>query len=230
MIDSTNSFHRCSPSNDASWKAEHGFSVVELLVVFAVAAILLALTVFAFSGHRNAYRTEDQALHILDYVRIASNRALTQRKSVRLEINYTTNQISIIDDKGTPTNFNDDTLVRREPLEPLTRVNMYKTADFVSQPSNVTPIPPSPSNYAAATFALNTQSQRVWAVRFLLDGRVVDASSSPAPVSATLMLWEPSQADAANAKTPKAVRAITIYGGTGVVRYWKYNGTAFING
>jgi hypothetical protein len=94
---------------------------------------------------------------------------------------------------------------------------------------------PNPPNYNDATFATDTighkrgrstiSGHNVWAVRFQRDGTVVDKNG--ALVSANMYVWPPKPATD-DPRNGTEVRAITIYGGTGAVRYWKWNGSTFV--
>jgi Tfp pilus assembly protein FimT len=207
---------------------ERGHSVIELLIVVSIIVILTAVTIFALTGHKNAYKADDQALKILDFVREASSRALTYREVTRLEIDTTDNKIRIIDENSSTTST-DDKEVRSMPLEKVADVVVDKT------PSGITV--PNPPNYTAATYATdgighlegstNVTGHRVWSMRFKSDGTVINNSN--AVTSATLFIYPPLSASTLD--TPKntgLVRAITIFGGSVGVRLWKYNGSTWV--
>lgn len=201
-----------------SRRAEGGFSLVELIVVIGIIIIMTTFAVFSISGSKKAYQTDDQSKRVLDILRDASVRALTKRRSMRVEFNATTNQIALFDEKG--AGAADDFLVRRDYLARTGEVR------FESAPATIGV--PNPPNYTAASFVTTAPSNnRIWMIRFKLDGTVVNPTNN-APTSATIVVWQPKPGAPLEAENSKLVRAITIFGGTGAVRYWKYNGTAFV--
>ncbi len=208
---------------------EGGFSLVELLIVLAITIIMSTVAVLAIRGTRTAYRTDDEALRIIDFMRDASQRALVQRQTMRLEIDKDDNVIRLIDENGAGTT--DDKIFRQEQLEPTTTIRYTRSDATVGPPDSVV-APPSPSNYTAATFAQSTHplsnNHSVCVIRFKTDGSATNVAGDS--TSLTLYVWEPSATDSNKSKDLRLVRAITIFGGTGGVRFWKFNGTAFIKG
>ena len=203
-----------------------GFSLVELVVVMVILVILLAITIPNIYQSRKLYKAEEQALKTLDLIQEAGQLALTRRRTMRLEIDLTANQIVIIDENAAGTAADDQQLKAVPLLSPgEIRINQM--------PTNVTK--PNPPNYADATFAVDATGHKngtatvvgntVWAARFKSDGSVVNAAGNP--ISVNLYSWEPLTAGNTAARDPKQVKAITVFGGSGAVRYWKYDGTAF---
>ncbi len=209
-----------------NWKStvERGFSALELLIVVAIILVLSAISIPFFYNYTRLYKSEDEALKLMDNMREASQLALAKRRTFRLEIDLTDNALLIIDEKGSAA----DTLVKSIPLENTLEVRMDKIPNGVTKP-----IPP---NFADAVFAddalghmrgtSSVINHKVWAARFNSDGSVVNASNLPLNIN--LYVWPP---DAAGSNTPRnkiEVRSLSIFGGTGAVRYWKHNGTSFV--
>lgn len=202
-----------------------GFSLMELLIVFAVLAVLTAVSLPYLYSSRTLYRSEDQALKVMDLMREAGQLALTKRRTFRLEIDLTDNALLIIDENGSAA---PDTLVKSIPLEPAGEVRM----DTI--PTGVTK--PDPPDYNDAVFAADTlghergggtvMGHTVWAARFESNGSVVNAADIP--ISVNLYLWPPKAAGDDAPRRISEVRAITMFGGSGAVRYWKYDGAGFL--
>jgi type II secretory pathway pseudopilin PulG len=201
-----------------------GFSMVELLTVLAIVFIMVGLSLPYLLSYRKLYRSEDQALKVMDLMREASQLGLNRRRTIRLEIDLTENAVHIIDEN----NADPDTLLKSIPLDGVNEVRID------AAPTGVTrPVPP---DYANAVFAADTLGHfrdgvqtignMVWTARFRSDGSVVNTAGNP--VSATIYSWPPQSPGAANARALEEVRAITMFGGSGAVRYWKHNGTAFV--
>lgn len=210
---------RLHPGTGAS-----GFSLIELLVVLGIIAIITGISIPYLYNYRKLYRSEDQALKVMDLMREASQLGLNRRRTIRLEIDLTDNAVLIIDENGA----NPDTLIKLIPLDSTSEVRID------AQPSGVTP--PSPPDYAAAVFAtdaighfsgsVNITGHNVFAARFKSDGSVVNAANTP--ISATIFSWAPKTAGDSVPRAKQEVRAITMFGGSGAVRYWRHNGTTFV--
>ncbi|MEQ1761861.1 MAG: hypothetical protein ABL984_01815 [Pyrinomonadaceae bacterium] len=163
-------------------------------------------------------------MKIMDLIRETSQHALNRRRTFRFEIDLTDNAVLIIDENEADP----DILLKSIPIEPAGVLRMQ-----VAPSGGIGR--PDPPNYPAAIFATDSIghvkgsetviNHMVWAIRFRSDGSVVNDANLP--VSATLFVY-PSGSSASDTPTDKQqVRAMTIYGGSGAVRYWKYNGTAF---
>lgn len=189
-------------------KRTSGFSMIELIVVMVVLGILTAISIPYIYNYNRLYKSEDQALKVMDLMREAGQLAITRRRTIRFDIDLAQNAVLMRDDSGAT-----DILVKRIPLEPVNEVRM----DVV--PAGVTA--PNPPNYTDAAYVGN-----VWTLRFRSDGSVVNAALIP--VSATLYIWPPVTPGSTTPRTRSEIRAITMFGGSGAVRYWKHDGTAFV--
>lgn len=199
-----------------------GFSLIELLIVVVVITILTAVSIPYLYQYRKLYKSEDQAIKLLDLMREAGQLALTHRRTIRLEIDLTDNAVLLIDENGTAA----DTLIKTVPIESELRLDAI--------PSGVNR--PNPPNYNDAVFANDAlghnvgatpvTGHRVWAARFRSDGSAVNAANTP--VSSTIYLWPPKTPGNADARDKREIRAITMFGGSGAIRYWKYDGANFL--
>ena len=193
-----------------------GFSLVELLVVISVIAIVTAIAVFSFTNTREMYNADDAANKVMNYFREANSRAVSNHHSYRVTINKDTNMISLIDENTTSNGGNnngeaisgDDALVKTEPVGVRVLLN---------QPGGVNP-PAAPFSYSAATFVSN-----VWTGHFQSDGTVTDANL--APISCT-MFFQPVDKQS----IAQLIRAVTLFGPSGSIRFWAYNGTQLVQG
>jgi|SRR5262249_2792348 len=191
-----------------------GFSLIELLVVITVIAIVTGIAVFQFVNTREAYNADDAAYKVMNYFREAYSRAVSDHHSFRVTINNSTGIISLIDERTFGGISNGENLsggavlVKSEPLG--VRVSL-------AQPTGVNP-PPAPFNYAAATFPSN-----VWTGHFQSIGSVTDASGNP---QSCTLFFQPSD----RTNIPSLIRAVTVFGSSGSVRFWMYNGTQMVQG
>jgi len=187
---------------------EDGYSVIELLIIAAVVVILTGLSVFTLAPQQRAYRTDDAAGQITNFMRDAYHRALSQRQTMRVQVDRS-NMVVTITDEGTLPG-GDEVEVRRAKLSNEISVNQPTVSSALLNP------PAAPYNYAVATYTTN-----IWTARFRSDGSVVDTAGNS--MSATLFV------SVANMKTTETnlIRAITVFGPSGSIRVWRYNGASF---
>lgn len=205
-------------------KRSAGFSIVELLVVLGIIALLSAMALPYIVNYKKRYKSEDQALKVMDLMREAGQLALTQRRTIRFEIDLTDNAALLINENP----LGSHTLIKKIPLEAASEIRMDTIPATVSKPS--------PPNYSDIAFATDTighmngstpvTGHLVWAGRFRSDGTMV--SKTNVPISGNIYIWPPLTPGSTTARSKAEVRAITIFGGSGAVRYWKHNGTTFV--
>lgn len=206
------------------FRAESGFSVTELLVVLGIVALLSAMSVPYFLNYKKLYKSEDQALKIIDFMQEANQLAITRRRTMRVEIDLTDNAILLIDENGSVSG----TLIKKVPLE------LPKDVRTDVIPSGI--VKPNPPNYSDAVFAADTVGHLVGSTtvtnhnvsyaRFKSDGSVVNSAN--VPISVNIYSWPPVTPGSTTARNNGEIRAITLFGGSGALRYWKYNGTTFV--
>ncbi|MFT3745170.1 MAG: prepilin-type N-terminal cleavage/methylation domain-containing protein [Pyrinomonadaceae bacterium] len=205
-------------------RSDHGFSVTELLVVLGVIGVMSVISLPYLVNFKSAYRSEDQALKVIDLMREAGQMAMNRRRTIRFEIDYTDNVALIIDENGTAA----DAKIKKIPLEATKDVRMDIIPSTISKPN-----PPNYNDLATTTDALGhldgattINGHTVWAARFRSDGSVVTAAN--VPINANIYVWPPITPGSTTPKNKYEVRAITIFGGSGAIRYWKHNGTTFV--
>lgn len=209
-----------------SHSGQPGFSMIELLIVVAIIAVMSVISIPYVVSYTSLYKSEEQSKRIMDLMRESGQLALNQRRTYRMEIDITESRVHIIDENGDAN----DTLVKSVPIEATGVLRMDAAPNGISRPN--------PPNYGNASFgvdgvghfegATQTIGNTVWAIRFRSDGSVVNAGNTP--ISATLFVYPPTSASSDVPSDARQVRAITLYGGSGAVRYWKYNGSTFSAG
>lgn len=200
-----------------------GFSVVEMLIVVAIMMVMMAISLPYFYNYNKLFKSEEQALKVMDLMRETSQLALNRRRTFRLEVDVTSNSVRIIDENGSDP----DTLVKSIPMEPIGVVRMDAPPNGIDRPN--------PPDYGAAAFKVDEHGHMdgsthiigntVWDLHYKSDGTVV--TDADLPISATLFFYPPTSGGSDDTSDPNQVRAVTLYGGSGSVRYWKYNGTTF---
>lgn len=204
--------------------SENGFSAVELIIVLAIIIVLSAMTLPYIVSYKKAYKSEDQALKVIDMMREATQLAITRRRTMRFEIDLTDNTMAIIDEMGTAA----DVSIKEVPLEKPAEVRLDLLPTGVNKPN--------PPNYTDITFATDSvghlegattvTGHSVWQARFRSDGSMVNTSNNP--ISVNIYSWPPITPGSTSPRNKVEVRAITVFGGSGAVRYWKHDGTNFV--
>ena len=199
----------------------HGYSVVELLVVVAIVAVVATFTLLALNGRR-LHNTDDQAYIVLDFMKEARQRAITQREPMRVEINRDLGTIRLMNENSTTT-ANDDEVIRTFTFTTEKQV-IYDRApqNMDDPPGAVSPVPTLA--YAASVHPTSTPDQ-VATLRFLPNGNVTDAGATATGTNATvtgatIYFWTATK-DSQGAFTENAevLRAITILGASGNTSY-----------
>ena len=201
---------------------QSGFSLLELLVVVAIVMLLSGLMLFYLSAHQKLYKPDDQALQIADILQEARQRALAQRETLRVELNLTTNMVTLINENG-PASSSDDTVIKRFTL--------FSTGDvkISVRPAQITVNPPEPMPVPAAVFKTSvyptSAGQNVCTIRFKSDGTAVDAGTTAigagsVQTGVSLFVWSPKKS--APTESEQA-RAVTVLGATGAIRMWEYD-------
>lgn len=208
--------------NRLEQKSDRGFSIIELLIVLTIIVIMSTTTYFYLSAHQRLYKSDDQALLIADIFQEARQRSLTQRETLRVEIDLTANIVRLIDENK-PGDVADDVLIRQLALLPPNEVKINQ------RPNEIDNNPPEPYETPSAIFkqsnypmSLNNQ---VCTLRFQSNGTVVDAGTNTTGANAsqigmTLHIWLP---DKNNPAQSNIARALTVIGSTGTVRLWEYD-------
>jgi prepilin-type N-terminal cleavage/methylation domain-containing protein len=199
-----------------------GFSIVELLVVLAVIGVLSAASAFYLAGHQRLYRPDEQSLRIVDLMQEARQRSLTQRETMRIEIDLTARLVRLIDENS-PSTADDDRLVRSAELQPSSAVRMGgRPPDIQTSPEESMPVPIAdfrPSIYPSSL------THNVCTLRFQRNGSVVNQGSdatgtNAASIGATIFIWSPK---AGSESETEVARAVTVIGATGAIRFWEYD-------
>ena len=202
---------------------QSGASVVEIVIVLVIMGILSAISLPYILNYKKLYKSEDQAIKMIDLMREAGQLAITRRRTVRFEIDLTDNAVLLIDQTTAS-----GTQIKKIPLE------MTKDIRVDVIPATVTK--PNPPNYNDAAYAVDAvghlvgsttiTGHTIWAARFKSDGSVVTAVD--VPMSANIYVWPPVSPGSGTARNKIEIRLITLFGGSGAIRYWKHDGTNFV--
>ena len=198
-------------------KAHAGFSIVELLVVLAIVATMVTFAILAMSSRRLHY-IDNQAYIVLDFLKEARQRAISQKEIMRVEINRDDGVIRLLNenDRGTA---NDDEVVRTHQFQSSKRINYDRAPEnMASPPDAVTPVPVL--EYKASTHPTSVP-HNVGVVRFLPNGNITNAGSDAVGANATttgvtLYFWSPTRLENGDfSNDAEVLRAITVLGTSG---------------
>ena len=209
-----------------SKRGELGLSLIEILIVMAVIALLSAISLPYILNYKKLYKSEDQTLKVIDLMREASQLAINRRRLIRFEIDLTANAVLLIDGRG--PGAADDLQIKSIPLELVRDIRMDQIPAGVAKPN--------PPNYTDIAFSVDAVGHlrgatwvignSVWQAGFMPDGSVVNTAN--VPLSVNIYVWPPILPGSTTPRNKSEVRAITMFGGTGAIRYWKHNGTTFV--
>ncbi|MBC7798763.1 MAG: prepilin-type N-terminal cleavage/methylation domain-containing protein [Pyrinomonadaceae bacterium] len=206
--------HRNFLRRKSDKKSQSGFSLVELLIVVTIMTVISSISLFYFTGHSSLYKTQDQASRIIDILQLAREKALSERRTMRVTFDVTTTPatVTLIDETN-------NAVVRTE------RFFEQKDVRNNRRPANISTSPIEALPVVDFTYT-DTRS-----IRFMSNGTVrnalIGASSSVEGV--VIFVWQPDISTGAisdNAKLPTSSRAVTVLGATGAIRLWAYTATA----
>lgn len=194
---------------------EQGFTLIELMVVMVVGLIMtVALVSNLQPGRKSFYTTDSKINVILDMFREANLQALNNRRGFRVEINFTRNQIRLLDEGGGGV------------LRVATTGLPWEVLMSETPPAGVsTGAMPTFNSYVTETIG----GDRVINFRFRSDGTITKTDGTVA--SGRLFIWQPKfSANGLTPLPPSLIRAITVFGPSNGLQLWKYRDGAFTNG
>lgn len=207
-----------------------GFSLIELFVVVALIFILSSISLFLLTGHQTLYKPDDQTLLITDMLQEARQRALTQRETMRVEINRDTNTVRLIDE-NTNVNIPPPDTVGNDQV--IRQISLFESSVVTVgvNPANIAYNPPEPSTLPVPTAVFvpsvypSSISQSVCTLRFLANGTVTNAGNNALGAGAvttgvTIHVWAPQEGTPTQSSI---ARSITVIGATGTVRAWEFD-------
>ena len=198
-------------------KAERGFSLIELLVVMGLILLVLGFTIINMTGATKSARADAAMDAVVNTLRQAREAAISKRRNVEVQFNGTNQiQLSLLTLPGEPA------------PNPIPPVYLNDNAPGGSIYMLFPGLPDTPMNFGNSQ-AINLQQPGgggAWTVMFTTSGAFVGTSQSAAtlyqttnndPVNASIFFG-------VNGQTITA-RAVTIFGATGRVRSYRWNGT-----
>jgi prepilin-type N-terminal cleavage/methylation domain-containing protein len=178
---------------------ERGFSLVELIVVVAVLSTLMGLAIGVTMNAVNAARADNSTGALMNILEVARNQATSQRRDFQL-VFTAPNKIEVY---RVEVPSNATTLVQTAYLE---MGQTYKRFDSMGDPDSF--------GHSGELAFGSTPT-----IRFTSDGTLIDSSGDV--LNGTVFV--------ATDNKPASARAVTIFGATGLIRSWSWNGTQWVN-
>jgi prepilin-type N-terminal cleavage/methylation domain-containing protein len=179
---------------------ERGFTLVEMLLVVAVMGTLAAMAVVIGPNFARQAKADSGTIAVLETLRTARETAISQRRNVQIRF-LGTNQLQTAREEIPAANGT--TILRTVVLE--------GRVQFLLVPG----VPDTPDLFGRATAtAFGPSLTR----SFTSEGTLIDANGDP--LNGTIFLATPNVANSA--------RAITIFGTTGLMRTWRWNGRVWV--
>jgi prepilin-type N-terminal cleavage/methylation domain-containing protein len=174
---------------------DSGFTLVEMLMVVAVLGVVFAMAVGLTPSLVNSTRSDSSLVSTINAVELARNRAIGERREFQLVF--------------TPPNIIQ--VIRIDVPGPGTTTVLNTFLDNGQQYVKFTGVADTPDafgNASAIDFGLTPT------IRFTSDGSLLDSSGDP--INGSVFFGDPARTTSA--------RAITIFGATGLIHAWKYDG------
>jgi Tfp pilus assembly protein FimT len=173
----------------------NGFTLVEMLMILGILGVVFAMAVGMSPTLINNARADSAAISALNAVELARNRAVGERRDFQLVL-------------STPNNIQ---VVRIEVPGPATTTVLNTYLDNGQQYMLFTGMPDTPDHFGnASPIAFGSTPT----IEFTSDGSLLDSSGDP--VNGTIFFGDPARATSA--------RALTIFGTTGLIKVWKWDG------
>lgn len=179
--------------------SERGFSFMEIVVVVAIIGIMGALAAGVTMTSVNASKADSSTSALMNVIELARNQSTSQRRDFQV-IFTAPNQIQVFR-LDLPSG---STLIANRYLE-----NGQTFTRFGGVPDT-----PDAFGHTGAIAFGSTPT-----IRFTTDGSLVDSSGDV--LNGSVFLGVASEVGTA--------RAITIFGATGLIHSWKWNGTVWVN-
>jgi Tfp pilus assembly protein FimT len=208
-----------------SWHSASGRSIIETLVVVAIAAVLGAVAVPQMIHARRLMRSAALPREVVTQLRFAKQQAMSQRQAFTFQYDDATKQIKIIDhnNNGNATSSCNiaGTLILADSLYP----NTACSTTVLTVPLGGGAVPAAdisigvPSGLSGVSTLDDTTTPTSLTggklnITFQPDGSVIDAAGNPA--NRTLFLYN-------NQIPTQTAVAISVLGTAGRVKVWRYS-------
>jgi prepilin-type N-terminal cleavage/methylation domain-containing protein len=179
---------------------QRGFSLIEVIVVVAMVSTLMGLAIGVTMDAVNASKANNSTGALMNVLEIARNQATSQRRDFQL-VFTAPNKIEVfrIEVPSSATT--------------LLQTNYLENGQIYARFSGVPDTPDAFGHTGAVAFGSTPT------IRFTSDGSLIDSSGDV--LNGTLFVGLENNVASA--------RAVTIFGATGLIRSWQWNGTAWVD-
>lgn len=184
-------------------RAEHGFTLLEILIVSAITATLLAASMMVLPGVIDAAKGSSGSSQLTAVLRLAREQSIAERRNVEIRFVAPGRVEGWRDDVDADGALIGQTLVQEGVLE--------QGVVYVRFPE----VPDTPDGFSSDVTPVTFTGANPW--RFTTEGQLVDANGDV--VNGTVFLGLPQRPDTA--------RAVSLFGPTAVIREWRWNGAAW---
>jgi prepilin-type N-terminal cleavage/methylation domain-containing protein len=198
---------------------QSGFSLLELIIVMSVLAVVALMATMTLR-QSELLAIDSQGKKVIDILDEARQRALNQRRTMRVEINRTRGNIRIINENSA-TMASDDEEIKSIPLDDEIAVGTVPNNIDVN-PTTTSPIPVAV--YQTSNYPLSLGEEKI-TLRFRRNGQVSDVGTDDVGtgslVSGATIFVYTNTLFANGSNKPQMVRAISLLGGSGDTSYLK---------
>jgi prepilin-type N-terminal cleavage/methylation domain-containing protein len=206
--------HNSTPVNDA-----RGFTLVEMLIVIAIMGAVGAMSAMIMPGFLRHQKAEGGVQQALEVIRTARETAISKRRNVRL-VFTNPNVLRIVQENiCSPIPCSDADaaafVAGAGGTTTLRTIQLESRMEFLRPISTDTPdgFATTPAQTGAVAFGATPTRA------FTSQGTLVDANGDV--LNGTLFLGIPYQ--------PNSARAITVFGTTALLRYWRWDGSKWVD-
>ena len=183
-----------------------GMTLIEIILVIGIIGVALSFAMGITAYAVRQARADGAHSAAASAIELARTRSISERRDYQMVFTVATGRIQVY---RIEQPSNDQTLIYDTFLE--NGQKFYKFTDGPTAMNNTPDIFPLESSTSAVNFGSTT-------ARFTSDGSMIDASGDI--LNGTLFLASPPDKQTA--------RAITVFGSTGLIHSWKWNGSAWV--
>jgi prepilin-type N-terminal cleavage/methylation domain-containing protein len=181
---------------------ESGFTLIELLVVVAIIAVSLVVTIAVNPQFIRTAKADAGVIQAMEVLRSARETAISKRRNVQVVFTGTNTIETFREDINASNEVSGTTKLRTVTLE--------GRLEFLL----VDGLPDTPDEFGRTTALSFPKASR----RFSTEGTFIDASGDP--MNGTVFLAVKGE--------PNSARAITVFGPTGLLRAWRWDGSKWV--
>jgi len=208
-----------------SWQSSSGRSIIETLVVVAIATVLGAVAVPQMISARRLMRSAALPREIVTQLRFAKQQAMSQRQAFTFQYDDSTKQINIIDHNNNGNATSSCNVAGTSVLADSLYPNTTCSTTVLTVPLGGGAVPAAdisigvPSGLSGSSTLDDTTTPTSLTgsklnITFQPDGSVIDAAGNPA--NRTLFLYN-------NRVPTQTAVAISVLGAAGRVKVWRYS-------